>query len=179
MTPATPVLLLPGWMDSGPGHWQTRWQALHGYERVQQSDWMWPRRGDWMARLEEVLLAHQAPAILVAHSLGCHLVAAWAAHSAHTRRVRGALLVAPPDLDSADTPPPVATWRPIVRQRLPFDSLLIYSENDPYCSTESAQSLALSWGCPARSLGAAGHINGESGLGPWSEGHALMAPWRR
>ena len=27
-----------------------------GCERVEQDDWLWPRRGDWMSRLEEVLL---------------------------------------------------------------------------------------------------------------------------
>ena len=31
MKPALPrVLLLPGWLDSGPAHWQSRWQAQHG-----------------------------------------------------------------------------------------------------------------------------------------------------
>ena len=50
------VLLLPGWLDSGPGHWQTLWEAKHGDRRVTQADWLWPKRGDWMARLEEVLL---------------------------------------------------------------------------------------------------------------------------
>ena len=85
------VLLLPGWLDSDAEHWQSRWERCHGYTRVVQSDWLWPRRGDWMARLEEVLLGGDAPALLVAHSLGCHLVAAWAAHSRHVARVSGAL----------------------------------------------------------------------------------------
>ena len=48
------TLLLPGWLDSGPAHWQSRWEALYGWRRVTQSDWVWPKRGDWMARLEEV-----------------------------------------------------------------------------------------------------------------------------
>ncbi|HEV8689766.1 MAG TPA: alpha/beta hydrolase, partial [Ideonella sp.] len=29
------VLLLPGWLDSGPGHWQTLWETQHGDLRVQ------------------------------------------------------------------------------------------------------------------------------------------------
>ena len=91
------VLILPGWQDSGPAHWQSRWQALHGFERVQQADWSWPRRGDWMAQLEEAVLADARPTALVAHSLGCQLVAAWAAHSQHTAAIVGALLVAPPE----------------------------------------------------------------------------------
>ena len=82
MTDAVPasrrVLLLPGWLNSGPGHWQSRWEAVHGWSRVEQDDWQWPRRGDWMARLDEELQASDAPAMLVAHSLGCQLVAAWA-----------------------------------------------------------------------------------------------------
>ena len=45
MHPAS-VLTLPGWQSSGPAHWQSRWEALHGYVRVEQHDWMRPLRGD-------------------------------------------------------------------------------------------------------------------------------------
>ncbi len=168
------VLVLPGWLNSGAGHWQSRWEALHGFERVDQADWVWPRRGDWMARLEEVLLAGEHPAVLVAHSLGCHLVAGWAAHSRHTAKVRGALLVAPPELGRQDMPPQVATWHPALRQRLPFLATLVYSEDDPFCSAAHAQALAAAWGAVAHALGAAGHINGDSGLGDWPAGLALL-----
>jgi uncharacterized protein len=168
------VLLLPGWLDSGPGHWQTLWEQQHGDTRVQQADWQWPRRGDWMARLEEVLLDDERPTLLAAHSLGCHLVAAWAAHSRHTSRVRGALLVAPPDLDQPDTPPQLFNWRPMVRQRLPFPARVIYSEDDPFSSATAAVAIAAEWGAIARSIGHRGHINGESGLGPWAEGRAVL-----
>ena len=51
------LLLLPGWLNSDPTHWQSRWEASHGCVRVEQDDWVWPKRGDWMARLDEVLLA--------------------------------------------------------------------------------------------------------------------------
>ncbi len=171
------VLLLPGWMNSGAGHWQTEWEKLHGDERVEQADWVWPRRGDWMARLDEVLLADERPAVLVAHSLGCHLVAAWAAHSRHTARVRGALLVAPPDAEGPDLPPQLHNWRPMVRQRLPFAATLVYSDDDPYCSAATAQALAADWGATSHRLGAAGHINADSGLGPWPAGRALLQAW--
>ena len=174
MTLQARVLLLPGWLNSGAGHWQTRWEARHGFERVQQSDWNWPRRGDWMARLEEVLLAVERPALLAAHSLGCQLVAAWAAHSHHTGRVVGALLVAPPDTERADTPPPIAGWAPMARGRLPFAAKVVYSEDDPFCSPERARSLARDWGAPALSLGRAGHVNAESGLGDWPAGLAWL-----
>lgn len=168
------VLLLPGWQDSGPGHWQGRWAALHGFARVEQDDWLWPRRGDWMARLEETLLDGDGPALLVAHSLGCHLVAAWAGHSRHTARVAGALLVAPPDLERADMPPQVQTWAPIHRQPLPFASTAVLSADDPFCDPACSLPLAAAWGSEIISLGAAGHINADSGLGDWPEGITLL-----
>lgn len=169
-----PVLTLPGWQNSGPGHWQTRWEALHGFERVQQHDWLWPRRGDWMAQLDTVLQENASPSTLVAHSLGCHLVAAWSAHSSHNARVAAALLVAPPDTERADNPPQLISWQPIVRQRLPFPSFVLYSSDDPYCSVERAMGMAADWGAQAAGLGALGHINAESGLGDWPDGLAWL-----
>lgn len=173
-SPSTRVLLLPGWLDSGPTHWQSRWEALYGDRRVVQADWEWPRRGDWMARLEEVLLEDGAPAVLVAHSLGCQLVAAWAAHSAHAHRVQAALLVAPPDTERADMPPNLFNWRPIVRSRLPFRSLAVTSSDDPYCSPARAAQMVSDWGSDVVDLGPRGHINGDSGLGDWPEGRTLL-----
>jgi uncharacterized protein len=174
MTGRLRVLLLPGWLDSGPAHWQSRWQALHGDVRVQQSDWLWPKRGDWMARLEEVLLDDDRPALLAAHSLGCQLVAAWAAHSKHTARVAGALLVAPPDIEREDMPPNLLPWRPIVRACLPFASIAVTSSDDLYCDRERGVATARDWGSVRVEIGAHGHINGESGLGDWPEGRALL-----
>jgi predicted alpha/beta hydrolase family esterase len=168
------VLLLPGWLNSGPEHWQSRWEALHGHRRVEQNDWEWPRRGDWMARLDEVLLELPEPALLVAHSLGCQLVVAWAAHTRHAQRVAGALLVAPPDTEREDMPPNLFNWRPIVRQRLPFPSLAVVSSDDPYCALPRAKAMADDWGAGLVEIGARGHINGESGLADWPEGLALM-----
>ncbi len=177
-TPHPRVLVLPGWQNSGPAHWQSRWEALHGFVRVEQADWDWPRRGDWMARLDEVLLAEPAPVALVAHSLGCQLVAAWAAHSAHTARVRAALLVAPPDTARADMPPQLASWRVVPRQRLPFAAEVLFSSDDPFCSAERAQAMAADWGARPVPMGARGHLNADSGLGDWPEGvarlHALL-----
>ena len=169
------VLLLPGWLNSGPEHWQSRWEALHGHQRVEQDDWEWPRRGDWMARLEEVLLASAQPVLLVAHSLGCQLVAAWAAHTRHARRVAGALLVAPPDTEREDMAPNLFNWRPIVRRHLPFPSLAVVSSDDPYCALPRAEGLARDWGAELVQIGARGHINGDAGLGDWPDGLTLLA----
>ena len=170
MTENPRVLVLPGWLDSDPAHWQSRWEAQHGYTRVVQADWLWPRRGDWMARLEDMLLEDARPAVLVAHSLGCQLVAAWAAHTQHTTRVRGALLVAPPDTEREDMPPNLHGWRPIVRQPLPFAATVLYSNDDPYGAVHRVLDMAACWGARAVDIGPRGHINGESGLGDWPEG---------
>ncbi len=174
MTDRVRVLLLPGWLDSGPAHWQSRWEAMHGDTRVVQSDWLWPKRGDWMARLEEVLLEDDRPALLAAHSLGCQLVGAWAAHSRQTARVIGALLVAPPDVERDDMPPNLLPWRPIVRARLPFATLVVTSSDDPFCAPERSARMAQDWGARQVSIGARGHINGDSTLGDWTAGRSLL-----
>lgn len=174
MTQDFRVLLLPGWENSGPDHWQSRWETRHGFQRVEQDDWLWPKRGDWMARLEEVLLQSDQPALLVAHSLGCQLVAAWAAHSRHTQRVAGALLVAPPDVERDDMPPNLYSWRPIARKPLPFPALVVYSEDDPFCQLGAVRTMVNDWEAQSISVGDAGHINGASGLGEWPDGMSLL-----
>lgn len=173
MNPAN-VLVLPGWQSSGPAHWQSRWEALHGYVRVEQHDWMHPLRGDWIARLEDVLLGQDGPSVLVAHSLGCLLTAAWAAHSQNTHLVKAALLVAPGDAEREELRPVLASWSPVALQRLPFRSVLLGSHNDPYCSLERAQGFARAWGAEFVDGGAVGHINAESGLGDWPQGQEIL-----
>lgn len=187
----TCLLMLPGWHGSGREHWQSRWPALYGdttrFVRVEQDDWVWPKRGDWMMRLDETLLSDprliQTPAVLVAHSLGCHLVAAWAAHSQHTARVAGALLVAPPDLDDAarlpSLPPQLQAWRSVLRQRLPFGVLVLASQNDPYSSVARSAQLAADWGADFEDIGDVGHVNAESGHGDWPEGWARLRQAQR
>ncbi len=180
MTPSPPptqpvrVLLLPGWQDSGPGHWQTLWETRHGDERVQQADWFWPRRGDWMTQLENAVLAKDGPVLLAAHSLGCHLVAAWAAHSRHARRAVGALLVAPPDLSRADLPPQLHSWQPPLLRTLPFPARLVCSDDDPYACPDASQAMAQAWGATVTNVDAGGHLNAASSLGNWPEARAWL-----
>ncbi|MDO9403705.1 MAG: alpha/beta fold hydrolase [Polaromonas sp.] len=165
------ILILPGWQNSGPDHWQSRWEAAHGYNRVEQHSWTHPLRGDWSARLEEVLLGCDEPAVLVAHSLGCILTAAWAGHSRNTRRVKAALLVAPPDLAREDIRELLPSWSPLPTDPLPFPTVLMASDNDPYCAAARAREIAAAWGATFVDAGARGHLNSESGLGDWPEAH--------
>lgn len=168
------VLTLPGWKSSGPGHWQSLWEDAHGFVRVEQHDWLRPLRGDWIARLEDLVLAQTQAPVLVAHSLGCLLVAAWASHSKNTHLVKAALLVAPGDAEREELRPILTSWAPIALQTLPFKTMLVASRNDPYCSFERASSFAAAWGSALVDLGAQGHINADSGLGDWPEGLAFV-----
>ena len=170
------ILLLPGWQNSGPTHWQSRWEQAYAYQRVEQHDWMRPLRGDWVAQLQDAVLAQDpvADLMLVAHSLGCLLVAAWAAASPCAHRVKGALLVAPGDPQREDLAATLSSWSPVVLQRLPFPSVLLGSRNDPYCSFSRAQQFADAWGAQFVDYGEAGHINADSGLGLWPDGHERL-----
>jgi predicted alpha/beta hydrolase family esterase len=167
------VLILPGWRNSGPDHWQSLWQRAHGYTRVEQHNWDFPLRGDWMMQLEEAVLSNPN-AVLVAHSLGCVLVAAWAAHSMNARKVKGALLVAPADVERPEMQHMLHSWSPITRTRLPFPSIVAASRNDTHCSLLRASGLAQVWGARLVDCGMSGHINADSRLGDWPEGFALL-----
>ena len=168
------VLILPGWQNSGPEHWQSHWERSHGYQRVEQHDWLRPLRGDWIARLEEVLLTCNEPVVLVAHSLGCMTVAAWAAHSKNTHRVKAALLVAPPDTAHEDLAQVLPGWV-LPLKKLPFQGVVMASGNDPFCSLVHAKAMAAGWGAEFRDVGKLGHINSDSGLGDWPLAHALLS----
>nr|WP_315263038.1 alpha/beta fold hydrolase [uncultured Limnohabitans sp.] len=167
------VLILPGWHNSEPDHWQSLWQHTHGYTRVEQHNWDFPLRGDWMMQLEEAVLTHPR-VVLVAHSLGCVLVAAWAAHTQNAHKVKAALLVAPADVERPEMQHMLHSWSPIARARLPFQSTVAASRNDPYCSLMRASSLAQAWGSRLVYCGMSGHINTDSRLGDWPEGRALL-----
>ena len=168
-----PILIIPGWMNSGPDHWQSRWESAHGYQRVQQQDWDSPVVADWVARLDEAIGASPMPPVLVAHSLGCIAVAHWAAtHS--SVRAAAAFLVAPADVEQADTPEPLRPFAPIPIQPLPFPTVVVASRDDPYATFDRAEVLARAWGAALVDAGMAGHLNTAAGLGPWPAGEALL-----
>jgi predicted alpha/beta hydrolase family esterase len=178
MRPATPVLVLPGYADSGPDHWQSHWErADPALQRVAQDDWLMPRLDDWVATLDRHVAACGAPPVLVAHSLGCALVAQWVAR--RRGRARGALLVAPADVDSPDhTPDEVRGFGPLPLVRLPFPSIVVTSTDDMFVTVDRAAVLARAWGSRLVTLRSAGHINADAGFGPWPEGRTLLAELR-
>lgn len=170
------ILIIPGLGSSGPEHWQTRWQAnLSTARRVEQDDWEQPRRETWIGRLVEAVEASRRPVVLIAHSLGVPTVV-HAAPRLPPERVRGAFLVGLPDVDRPDLVPGVALdFGPLPRDPLPFPAILIASRTDPYCAYDRAEDFAYAWGAAIVDAGEAGHINTDSGHGPWPEGLMRLA----
>lgn len=170
----TTILIHPGLFNSGEGHWQTVWEGmLPSAHRVQQRDWITPGRNEWVDTLDAAIAAAEGQVVIAAHSLGCATTAWWAATHAgkpHAAKVKGALLVAPPDVERAGAPEPVAGFAPMPRLRLPFKSVVVASSNDPWCELPRARDWAAAWGADFHDLGAYGHINSESGLGDWPQG---------
>ena len=166
------TLIIPGWLNSGPEHWQSLWErALPDCVRVEQADWQRPARDHWVACLDEAIRRCTEPPVLAAHSLGCITVAHWAAVGQHP--VRAALLVAPPDVDTTDEPA-LHEFRPIPRARLPFSTLVVGSRSDPWMTYDRVRVLADAWGARFFDAGDARHINAEAGFGPWPEGLRLL-----
>ena len=165
------ILIIPGLGGSGPDHWQTRWeQKLSTARRIEQADWHRPILSDWSDRIAEAVEAATRPAIIVAHSLGV-LAAAHAAKRFEAGKVRAGFLVSPPsekaiaEIESIDP-----AFAPVPRDPLPFPSLVIASRNDLYGDYKDAEDLAYAWGAQIVDAGDAGHINADSGHGPWPEG---------
>lgn len=166
----TSIIVVPGWRDSGPGHWQTLWaERLPDACRVVQDDWMTPTRAAWVGTLERTVLEAPHPVVIVAHSLGCIATTHMAPEAA--ARVQGALLVAPADPERRAI---LSDFAPVPYGALPYRSILVASSNDPYCPVRLAGAYARAWGSEFVRLQQAGHINVESGHGEWPLGRALL-----
>ncbi|MCY4753704.1 RBBP9/YdeN family alpha/beta hydrolase [Pelomonas aquatica] len=112
----------------------------------------------------------------MAHSLGCLLVACWAAQT--QRPVRAALLVAAPDPQGPAFPAAAKGFGALPRQRLPFETRIIASRNDPYAGPAFSRQVAAAWGAELQAAGEAGHLNAQSGLGSWPAAWQQVQGWR-
>lgn len=174
----TRYLIVPGWGGSDEDHWQAHWErSLPNATSVVMPDWFEPKRIDWLATLDCALRARDEPTILIAHSLGCIAVAHWAATT--SLRVRGALLVAPADVERDGCPEFLRNFAPIPRERIRFPSHVIASDDDPHLTVERAMDLAKAWKSDLTILEKAGHINTKSGFGAWIEGRRFLAQFER
>ncbi len=161
------VLLAPGLHNSGPRHWQSRWQDLYpAMERVEQQHWDRPELPVWSARLDQVRGLDSRPTLIVAHSFGS--LATVHSLAADARRVAAVLLVAPADPDKFG----VAALLP--EQPLPCPSIMIGSGDDPWMTAKRAALWGQRWNCEFINAGMLGHINAESGLGDWQFGQRQL-----
>ena len=169
-----PALLVPGWRNSGPGHWQSRWQLLRPHlQRVDFGEWHHPSPHLWSTILYQAVLACPQPPLLIAHSLGCLATASLFALPTPPP-IAAALLVAPPNPGKAQAPPELAPFDPPARRRFGVPGLVVISSNDAYAEEIYSLELAEDWGLEVVRLGPCGHINSESGHGDWPEGLALL-----
>ena len=170
---STTRLVLAGFQDSGPLHWQSHWAAGDPrYVKLAHSSWDAPDRHVWVRELEAFRPTLPADTVIVAHSLGCLLTAYWAAQTQYT--VRGALLVAPPNLGRPDAPPSITNFRDPPMTLLPFPSIVVGSDDDPYAGVDYMAGCAKAWGSRFVLLQGAGHVGSMSPVREWRAGKGLL-----
>ena len=126
-----------------------------------QRDWQNPDVAGWTEALKrEIASAPEAP-MIIAHSFGCLATVCAAFAGAN---IRAALLVAPAD------PERFGIGAELTDKPLPFASTIVASSNDPWLKLMRAGALASIWGSQLVVYRNAGHINAESGFGPWPQG---------
>jgi len=165
-------VIVPGINGSDEKHWQSIWQAEWGPSatRIAPASWDDPDLDDWCAALDRAVVPGS---VLVAHSLGCLTAATWLTRSARPG-VLGLFLVAPPDNTRPDFPPEAATFTGLPLSPVDVPGLVVYGEDDPYCTPDASIGLATAWRLPHISAGHTGHVNSASGIGGWDFGRALL-----
>lgn len=160
------TLIVPGLHGSGAEHWQTWFeQMLPETLRVEQDDWETPDLLRWSGKVRRSIDQTSGKLWVVAHSFGCLATvnAVWD----RRERIAGLMLVAPADPAKFN----VACWLPDSELQLP--TVVVASTTDPWVSLRSASYWADRWGARLVNVGNAGHINIDSGHGPWPEGLRL------
>lgn len=170
----TNYLIVPGLGNSGQEHWQTYFQnSGDNFHRVEQQEWDAPVCADWIANIDQKVLEFDPlSVILIGHSLGCTAIAHWAA--TYKRQIKGAMLVAPSDIETPAYTFPSQGFTPIPTNRLNFKTIVVASANDMWVSLQRAEYFAHCWGSDFINIGEAGHINVASGYGRWNEGMNIL-----
>lgn len=165
------VLVLPGWMGGDADTWYMGWiDKLPHARRVEQHDFETPNLADWIHEIEKQILLSERPVVLVGHSLGA-LTVAHMAEALGKLPVIAAFLVTPPELDGPSTIADKLTgFQARPNDPLPVPSFLVASRTDPYATYAFSEACAAAWGSELIDAGDAGHINSDSGHGPWPEG---------
>lgn len=170
----THYLIIPGLGNSGPAHWQTWFEkTIPNCKRIEQKEWDSPALADWLMAIDHAVAAlDPSSVVLIGHSLGCSTIAHWAEHSG--KIIKGAMLVAPSDIEAPAYTFPATGFTPIPLNKLPFKTIVVASNNDVWVSAERARYFANCWGSDYINIGDAGHINADAGFGPWEEGVSIL-----
>lgn len=167
------VFTVPGLYNSGPQHWQTHWENEYGFVRIEQKDWETPVCDDWLQTIDGAVNQHRLnEVVVIGHSLACCTIVRWA--EKYKRIIKGALLVAPSDVEAPSYPPGTTGFSPMPKFKLTFPSILIASTNDEYVTFERAREFAGNWGSEFINAGDLGHINSTSNLENWHFGYSIL-----
>ena len=171
--------MVPGLGNSGPEHWQSRWERAYPCTlRVVQKDWDNPVRPVWVAALEQTLAGVGRPGDPRGPQCGGYDHRPLGSGQ-FADPVLGALLVAPPDFEAEI---PGLPSRRASRRRLAahtscdafLPAVVVASTNDSFATPSRSAGMAGAWGARCVSIGDAGHINAEAGFGPWPEGEKIL-----
>ncbi len=170
----TNYLIVPGLSNSGPEHWQTFFEnSGDNFQRIIQQEWDAPVCNDWVVNIDKAISAHNAASvILIGHSLGCTAIAHWATR--YKKKIKGALLVAPSDVEAQEYTFPAKGFSPTPTAKINFKTIVVASEDDPWVSLERAKYFAGNWESEFINIGKAGHINAASGHKEWEEGFDIL-----
>jgi hypothetical protein len=170
----TNYFIVPGLGNSGPEHWQTYFEnSGDNFMRINQREWEAPACGDWIENIDNAIAGYDRnTVILIGHSLGCIAIANWAAR--YKKIIKGALLVAPSDIEAPLYDFPATGFAPISLKKINFKTIVVASENDPWVTSARAAFFAGNWGSEFINIGNAGHINVSSGHKDWLQGLQIL-----
>ena len=170
----TNYFIIPGLGNSGPDHWQSNFErSAPNFRRIIQEEWDAPLCSDWITTINSTISGYDpATVVLIGHSLVCAAIAHWATQCPTS--IKGAMLVAPSDLEAPQYTFPAKGFDPLPKTRLPFPSIVVTSNDDYWVSPERASFFARNWGSELINIGNAGHINAASVYGVWKEGLEVL-----
>jgi predicted alpha/beta hydrolase family esterase len=166
-------LILHGWENHrSQGHWQ--WW-LTDQLRAQGEQVLYPQLPDadspsltaWTDLLQaEIAQLGNDERIIVAHSLGATLWLSAAVALGPDQQVDRVVLVSPPSPTVLGRSAEVEEFARAPLGVGPMDTRLVCSDNDPYCP-EGARALLAGMHLDTDLIPGAGHINPDTGYGPW------------
>lgn len=170
----TYYFIVPGLGNSGPDHWQTHFEnSGDHFIRINQREWDTPASKDWIETIDQAIADYNlADVILIGHSLGCTAIANWAKQ--YQKKIKGALLVAPSDLEAPRYTFSTAGFDHVPLDKINFKTIVVASSNDEWVTIERAEFFAENWGSEFINIGNAGHINADAGFGEWPKGLEIL-----